>query len=94
MRIYVGNLSYQTNDSDLEDAFAQFGQVTSARVIMDKMTNRSRGFGFVEMENDSEGHTAIQKMDGADLGGRTLKVNEARPREERSPARGGYQSRY
>lgn len=83
MNIYVGNLSYDTHDSDLEQLFAPFGHVDSARVIVDKDTNRSKGFGFVEMEDPAEAQQAIAKLNGTDLQGRTLKVNEARPRENR-----------
>lgn len=89
MNIYVGNLSYNTSDADLQAAFEAFGRVSSARVIEDKMTGRSRGFGFVEMANDAEARTAIEKLNGADLQGRNITVNEARPREERSSGRGG-----
>ncbi|MGI6458976.1 MAG: RNA recognition motif domain-containing protein [Candidatus Hydrogenedentales bacterium] len=85
MNIYVGNLSYSTTESDLRQAFEAYGTVSAARVIMDRIENRSRGFGFVEMPNNSEGQAAIQAMDGADLQGRTLKVNEAQPREDRRP---------
>lgn len=92
MNIYVGNLSYETTEDDLKTAFEPFGQVASSRVIMDRMTNRSRGFGFVEMPDASEGQTAISKMDGSEFAGRVLKVNEARPQESRRPSgnRGGY----
>jgi RNA recognition motif-containing protein len=83
MNIYVGNLSYSTTDDDLREAFAAHGAVESARVIMDRETQQSRGFGFVEMASDDEARAAIEAMDGADLGGRNLKVNEARPRENR-----------
>ena len=91
MNIYVGNLSYDTTDADIEAAFAQFGQVAEARVIMDRHTGASRGFGFVEMADDSEGRAAIEKLNGTDLQGRTLTVNEARPREDRG---GGGRGRY
>jgi cold-inducible RNA-binding protein len=83
MNIFVGNLAYTTEDNDLRSAFEAFGRVDSARVINDRETNRSRGFGFVEMPNDNEGRAAIQALDGTMLGGRNIKVNEARPREER-----------
>ncbi|HOE65993.1 MAG TPA: RNA-binding protein [Candidatus Hydrogenedentes bacterium] len=91
MNIYVGNLSYSTMDSDLQATFEPFGTVTSARVIMDKVTGRSRGFGFVEMANNEEGKAAIAAIDGKELQGRALKVNEARPQEDRrsSAPRGG-----
>ncbi|MEK7122904.1 MAG: RNA-binding protein [Patescibacteria group bacterium] len=90
-KLYVGNLSYNTTDDSLRAAFAAYGTVTSASVLSDRMTGRSRGFGFVEMENDEEALTAISALDGKDLDGRQIRVNEARPREER-PARQG--SRY
>ena len=80
MNIYVGNLSFRTNNSELEQMFTEFGAVDSAAVIMDRDTGRSRGFGFVEMPNQDEGQKAIDELDGADMGGRPLKVNEAKPR--------------
>jgi len=82
MNIYVGSLAYEVTDSELEDAFSAFGQVASARVIIDRGSNRSKGFGFVEMANDEEARAAIQGLNGTDLKGRTLIVNEARPRGE------------
>lgn len=92
MNIYVGNLSYTTRDESLRAAFEQFGQVDSARVIMDRETDRSRGFGFVEMPVASEGQAAIKAMDNADLDGRAVKVNEARPKadDDRRGGGGGY----
>ncbi len=87
MKIYVGNLSYDTRDADLEQLFAQFGNVSSAQVIVDRDSNRSKGFGFVEMESKSEGQQAIAELNGVDLQGRTIKVNEAKPRESRPPRR-------
>ncbi|MCP4934323.1 MAG: RNA-binding protein [bacterium] len=83
MNIYAGNLSYNTQDNELNDAFAEFGEVSSAKVIMDRDTGRSKGFGFVEMANDEDGKKAIEALDGTDLDGRTIKVNEARPRPDR-----------
>ncbi len=83
MNIYVGNLSFSTYDEDLREVFAEFGDVTSAKVIMDRETDRSRGFGFVEMSSDDEGNAAIEALDGAEVGGRNLRVNEAKPRERR-----------
>jgi cold-inducible RNA-binding protein len=80
MNIYVGNLPYNTTDNDLEQAFAAHGAVDRAKVIIDRNTGRSRGFGFVEMANDDEGRAAIEAMNGQDMGGRALNVNEARPR--------------
>ena len=85
MNIYVGNLSYQATDEDLRKAFEAFGQVTSARVIRDKETGRARGFGFVEMASDEEGKKAIEGMNNKEIVGRPVRVNEARPREERPP---------
>jgi len=87
MNIYVGNLSYDTTEADLRAAFEAHGQVTDVRIIMDKYTNRSRGFGFVEMADPSEGQAAISSLNETDLQGRTIKVNEARPREDRGPRR-------
>ena len=85
MNIYVGNLSYQAGDDELREAFEQFGQVSSVQVIKDKFTGRSRGFGFVEMPNDDEGQKAIEGMNDVELAGRAVRVNEARPREDRPP---------
>ncbi len=86
--IYVGNISFQTSDADLEQLFAEYGRVDRANVVMDRQTGRSRGFGFVEMANDAEAQKAIAELNGKELGGRTLTVNVARPRTDR-PARGG-----
>jgi RNA recognition motif-containing protein len=83
MNIYVGNLSFNTDDHGLSEVFAEFGDVTSAKVIVDRETDRSRGFGFVEMSSDDEGNAAIEALDGAELDGRNLRVNEAKPRENR-----------
>ncbi|MFZ0493346.1 MAG: RNA-binding protein [Acidimicrobiia bacterium] len=80
MNIYVGNLPFNTTGADLERLFSQHGEVSSASVINDRETGRSRGFGFIEMPNDDEGRTAIEELDGQDFSGRALKVNEARPR--------------
>ncbi len=82
-KLYVGGLPYATTDTELRDAFAQCGSVESAVIIMDKMSGRSKGFGFVEMSSDSEAQAAIDQWNGKDFGGRTLTVNEARPMEER-----------
>jgi len=87
MNIYVGNLSYDLNDQDLHDVFAEYGQVDSARVIIDKMTGKKRGFGFVEM-NDDDAKKAITELDGAEINGRDIIVNEAKPKEDR-PRGGG-----
>ncbi len=89
MNIYVGNLSYSTTEDDLRSAFEQFGAVSASRVIMDKMTGRSRGFGFVEMPNQAEGAAAVAGMNGRDLQGRSLRVNEAQPQPERRSGGGG-----
>jgi RNA recognition motif-containing protein len=83
MNIYVGNLSYQMSEAELREAFAAFGQVSSVKILMDRETGRSRGFGFVEMPNQSEAENAIAQLNGKDLGGRALRINEARPRERR-----------
>lgn len=94
-KLYVGGLPYSTTQDELQNAFAQAGTVTSATVIVDKMTGRSKGFGFVEMSSDEEANKAIEMLNGKDFGGRTLTVNEARPLEPRAPRgdrgdRGGY----
>ncbi|NOT52415.1 MAG: RNA-binding protein [Chitinophagaceae bacterium] len=86
MNIYVSNLSFAVTDEDLRSYFAEYGEVTSAKVIMDKYTNRSKGFGFVEMSDDAAAQKAIAELDGATVDGRSIKVNVARPKEER-PAR-------
>ena len=83
MNIYVGNLSYRTNDKDLEELFAKFGAVKSAKVIMDRETGKSKGFGFIEMEDSSAGTKAIEALNGNESEGRTLRVNEAQPRAEK-----------
>ncbi|NML19831.1 RNA-binding protein [Pseudoflavitalea sp. G-6-1-2] len=89
MNIYVSNLSYNVTDEDLNDFFAEYGEVTSAKVITDKFTNKSRGFGFVEMPDNEAGQKAIAELDGGIVEGRAIKVTEARPREERSNTGGG-----
>src|SRR5512143_991100 len=88
-KLYVGNLSYSTTSADLEKLFAPFGKVDSANVVEDRDSGRSKGFGFVEMSNDAEAQAAMQALDGKENDGRTLKVNEARPREDRGGGRGG-----
>ena len=88
-RLYVGGLSYNTNQDGLKDAFAQAGTVESATIVIDKMSGRSRGFGFVEMTNDDEAAKAIEMWNGKELDGRRLTVNEARPMEARAPRSGG-----
>ena len=87
-KLYVGNLSYEVSDSDLSTMFAAHGTVESAQVIMDRDTGRSKGFGFVEMGSDQEAQAAIAAMNGKEMGGRTLTINEAKPREDRGG--GGY----
>ena len=87
-KLYVGNLSFQTSSEDLRAHFAQVGNVESASVVEDRMTGRSRGFGFVEMTTPEEAATAIEQLNGKEFGGRNLTVNEARPRTDRGP--GGY----
>ncbi len=88
-KLYVGNLPYSVRDGDLEQSFGQFGTVTSAKVMMERDTGRSKGFGFVEMASDAEAQAAISGMNGQALGGRSLVVNEARPMEPRPPRSGG-----
>ena len=88
-KLYVGNLSYNVRDEDLQQAFAQYGSVSSAKVMMDRDTGRSKGFGFVEMGSDAEAQSAINGMNGQSLDGRAIVVNEARPREERPGGFGG-----
>ena len=83
MNIYVSNLGFSVQDEDLKEYFEEYGEVTSAKVITDKFTNRSRGFGFVEMSNEEAGQKAIKELDGAVVEGRTISVTVARPREER-----------
>jgi cold-inducible RNA-binding protein len=89
-KLYVGNLSYSTRDDDLQQQFAEFGPVTSAQVMMDRDSGRSKGFGFVEMGNSEAAQAAIRGMHGKTVDGRALVVNEARPREERSGGSGGF----
>lgn len=88
MKLYVGNLSFQSSSQELEDLFAGVGAVESATVVEDRETGRSRGFGFVEMANQEDGERAIADLNGTEFGGREIKVNEAKPREDRG--RGGY----
>jgi RNA recognition motif-containing protein len=89
-KLYVGNLSYNTSDSDLQRLFEAFGTVQSAQVISDRETGRSKGFGFVEMGSDQEAQAAINGLNGKEVDGRSLTVNEAKPREDRGGGRGGY----
>jgi RNA recognition motif-containing protein len=87
IKIYVGNLSFDSKEADLQGLFATYGEVESAKIIVDQFTNRSRGFGFIEMTNREEGLKAIQALDSRDLGGRQLKVNEAKPKSDNSDRR-------
>lgn len=89
-RIYVGGLPYSTTDQDLETMFARSGQVNSATVISDRYSGQSKGFGFVEMENESEANAAINSLNGTTMGGRSITVNEAKAREDRPRSGGGY----
>ena len=89
-KLYVGNLPYSFRDSDLEQTFGQYGAVSSAKVMMERDTGRSKGFGFVEMGSDAEAQAAIQGVHGQNFGGRDLVVNEARPMEPRAPRSGGF----
>jgi len=89
-KLYIGNLSFNTTESQLRDLFAQVGTVTSCDVIMDKFTNKPRGFAFVEMSTEEEAQKAISEFDGKDVDGRMLKVNEAKPRENRGGGGGGH----
>jgi RNA recognition motif-containing protein len=89
-KLYVGNLPYSFRDSDLEQTFGQYGAVSSAKVMMERDTGRSKGFGFVEMGSDAEAQAAISGVHGQNMGGRDLVVNEARPMEPRPPRSGGY----
>jgi len=94
MKLYVGNLAFQTSSEELQTLFAQAGKVESVSLIEDRETGRSRGFGFVEMSTKEEGAAAVQQFNGTDLGGRTLKVNEAKPREDRGGGGRNGGSRY
>ena len=93
-KLYIGNLSYSVRDDDLHQQFSPFGQVQSAKVMMERDTGRSKGFGFVEMSSGSEAEAAIQAMHGKNMGGRDLTVNIARPMEARPPRSGGYGGGY
>ena len=92
MNIYISGLSYGTNDADLNELFTGYGDVSSAKIISDRYTGKSRGFGFVEMQNDTEGQKAIDELNGTEYDGKTIMVNIARPRTER-PSNGGYRKR-
>ena len=89
-KLYVGNLPYTVRDEDLQQSFGEFGSITSAKVMMERDTGRSKGFGFVEMGSDAEAQAAIAGMNGQSLGGRSITVNEARPMEARPPRSGGF----
>ena len=89
-KVYVGNMSYETSQADLEQMFGEHGTVESAQIIMDRDTGRSKGFGFIEMSSDDEAQAAITALDGKDSGGRALKVNEAKPRTSGGGGGGGY----
>lgn len=93
MNIYVGNLAYEMTEEDLKTTFETYGQVTSATIIKDKFTGKSKGFGFVEMPEKNEGTAAISGLDGKEIKGRTMRVNEAHPRTERGPGGGGGRGR-
>ena len=89
MNIFVGNLPFTTTDDELHELFEQYGEITRASVIKDRVTDKSRGFGFVEMMDDEKARAAIEALNGSDMQGRSLTVNEARPRESRGPSGGG-----
>ncbi len=93
MNIYVGNLSWNLKDQDLQNLFSSHGEVTSAKIVLDKFTNRSKGFGFVEMSNDDEAQSAISALNGTEVDGRNIVVNESRPKEGGSSNGGGYKKR-
>jgi len=81
MTIYVGNIAYSMKEEDMKNAFGEFGSVASAKIIMDRVTGRSKGYGFVEMDNDAEGNAAVEALNDKEIGGRRMRVNVARPRE-------------
>lgn len=93
MNIYVGNLSWGLKEQDLTDLFSPFGEVASAKIVMDKFTNRSKGFGFVDMPNDEQAQAAIAQLNGSEVDGRNLVVNESRPKEGGSEGGGGFKKR-
>ncbi|MBO9617588.1 MAG: RNA-binding protein [Niabella sp.] len=93
MNIYVGNLSWNLKDQDLQNLFAPYGEVTSAKIVSDKFTNRSKGFGFVEMATDEEAKAAIEALNGTEVDGRNIVVNESRPKEGGNSGGGGYKKR-
>jgi RNA recognition motif-containing protein len=85
MEIYVGNLPYRISEDELRNVFSEYGEVGNVKIINDRDTGRSKGFAFVQMENDAEANAAIQALDGSEMGGRSARVNQAKPREERAP---------
>ncbi len=87
MNIYVGNLNYNLSEEELNEIFSEYGEVTSVKIVKDRETGRAKGFGFVEMANEDEGEKAVEELDGAEVGGRNMKVNKARPRPERPQRR-------
>ncbi|MGQ7870326.1 RNA recognition motif domain-containing protein [Sunxiuqinia sp. sy24] len=90
MNIYVGNLDYNLKEDELGGIFAEYGEVVSVKIVMDRETGRAKGFGFVEMAVEAEGEKAVEELDGAEVNGRNIKVNKARPRPERAPRRDRY----
>ncbi len=93
MNIFIAGLSYRINDADLKELFTEYGEIASAKVIMDKQTGRSKGYGFVEMNDDAAGQKAIEELNGAEYDGRTISVSVAREREERPRREGSYNNR-
>ena len=93
MNIYVGNLSWNLKDQDLQNLFSEYGEVTSAKIVLDKFTNRSKGFGFVEMSGDAEAQAAIDALNGTEVDGRNIVVNESRPKEGGNSGSGGFKKR-
>ncbi len=90
MNIYIGNLPFNLGEEDLREIFEEYGEVASAKIIMDKFTGRSKGFGFIEMEDDAEANKAIEELNNAEVAGRNIKVNESKPRENNNRGGGGY----
>jgi RNA-binding proteins (RRM domain) len=90
MNIYVSNISFKLTEGELQEAFAEFGEVSSVKIITDKFTGKSKGFGFIEMDNDDEAANAIEQLNGVELGGREIQVKKALPKTENSGSRGGY----
>ncbi len=94
MNIYVGNISFETSEDNLKTIFEEYGEVTSVKIVMDRETGRSRGFGFIEMSDDGQGRTAIAEVNGKEYNGRNLRVNEARERSDNRGGGGGGRGRY